>query len=49
MYVAHVIPTSGGDTYWVRVGGPPEIPESASIILLGLGGLALFGLRRRKS
>jgi len=47
VYVAHVI--SGEDTYWVRVGGPPEIPEPASILLLGLGGLALFGLRRRRS
>jgi len=50
VYVAHVIePGANGVTYWVGVGGPPQIPEPASIILLGLGGLALFGLRRRKS
>jgi hypothetical protein len=50
VYVAHVIePGANGITYWVSIGGPPQIPEPASIILLGLGGLALFGLRRRKS
>jgi hypothetical protein len=47
-YVAHVI-DGCGLTYWVTIGGPPVIPEPASIILLGIGGLALFGLRRRKS